>query len=267
MITSQHAKTGTLITFAQYAFVTLAGLRRQLVYSNTSVSSAFCLIKSRIEGFEEPDHPQGFRFVLLSPSSCLAHEFVEELQVYLTRRHTNLICTIAHENWHQHSGVITNVSSLEDNHKSTETDAIQCSIDGINEAGEPTGWKRSGIQVTHHETTIHSQANSEGVQLPGLVIHIHRRNQIIVYSSGDSPRLLLLKPDAGSRFSRFHKLRFKPTSVPLARYILQVIIFLCINLLNNIAFAYHVPMTVHIIFRSGGLVVNLILGSLINHRR
>ncbi|KAK2462301.1 hypothetical protein APHAL10511_005607 [Amanita phalloides] len=54
--------------------------------------------------------------------------------------------------------------------------------------------------------------------------------------------------------------RLKPRTVPLTPYLVQVGLFYLISLLNNAAFAYRVPMTVHIIFRSGGLIVSMLLG-------
>ena len=63
------------------------------------------------------------------------------------------------------------------------------------------------------------------------------------------------------------RLRLKPRRIPIARYAIQVLLFLLISLLNNAAFAYRVPMAVHIIFRSGGLVVNMLMGWIIEKRR
>ncbi|KAK0455785.1 UAA transporter [Desarmillaria tabescens] len=54
--------------------------------------------------------------------------------------------------------------------------------------------------------------------------------------------------------------RLAPTRIPISRYLIQVALFYIISLLNNAAFAYQIPMSVHIIFRSGGLVVSMILG-------
>jgi hypothetical protein len=54
--------------------------------------------------------------------------------------------------------------------------------------------------------------------------------------------------------------RLKPRKIHIASYAAQVFLFYAISLLNNAAFAYHIPMAVHIIFRSGGLVVSMILG-------
>ncbi|KAJ4471973.1 UAA transporter [Lentinula aciculospora] len=57
-----------------------------------------------------------------------------------------------------------------------------------------------------------------------------------------------------------HGLRLKPRRIPLMPYLIQVVLFYLVSLLNNAAFAYRIPMAVHIIFRSGGLVISMILG-------
>jgi UDP-xylose/UDP-N-acetylglucosamine transporter B4 len=61
--------------------------------------------------------------------------------------------------------------------------------------------------------------------------------------------------------------RLRARQIPLAPYALQVALFFTLSRLNNAAFAYDVPMPVHIVFRSGGVVVSLILGRLILGRR
>ncbi|KAG1739922.1 UAA transporter [Suillus paluster] len=53
--------------------------------------------------------------------------------------------------------------------------------------------------------------------------------------------------------------RLKKRKVPLLPYFIQV--------LNNAAFAYHIPMTVHIVFRSGGMIINMILGWMFTKKR
>ena len=52
-----------------------------------------------------------------------------------------------------------------------------------------------------------------------------------------------------------------PYTIPC---IVQVGLFYSISLLNNLAFGYSIPMPVHIIFRSGGLVISLLMGWLIS---
>lgn len=46
--------------------------------------------------------------------------------------------------------------------------------------------------------------------------------------------------------------RLKPRQVPLSQWMLQVLVMTAGSLLNNWAFAFSVPLTVQIIFRSGG---------------
>ena len=93
----------------------------------------------------------------------------------------------------------------------------------------------------------------------------HKLDVVLDVSAPDHPALLHPR---GSRFT-FNPLRYrlKRRRIPLARYAVQVLLFLLINLLNNAAFAYHVPMAVHIIFRSGGLVVNMLMGWAFEKRR
>ncbi|KAJ6617950.1 UAA transporter [Mycena sp. CBHHK59/15] len=61
--------------------------------------------------------------------------------------------------------------------------------------------------------------------------------------------------------------RFKPHRIPLTPYLVQVTLFYFISLLNNAAFSYRIPMSVHIIFRSGGLVISMLLGWLVAGKR
>lgn len=61
--------------------------------------------------------------------------------------------------------------------------------------------------------------------------------------------------------------RLRPRQIPITPYLVQVALFYAVSLLNNTAFAYRIPMAVHIIFRSGGLVINMIMGWLLRGKR
>ncbi|KAI0352744.1 UAA transporter [Trametes cingulata] len=61
--------------------------------------------------------------------------------------------------------------------------------------------------------------------------------------------------------------RLRARRTPLAPYLAQVALFYAVSLLNNAAFGYSIPMPVHIIFRSGGLVVSMLMGWLIAGKR
>ncbi|KAG2147950.1 UAA transporter [Suillus clintonianus] len=61
--------------------------------------------------------------------------------------------------------------------------------------------------------------------------------------------------------------RLKNRRVPLLPYFIQVALFFVLSTLNNAAFAYDIPMTVHIVFRSGGMIINMILGWIFTNKR
>lgn len=61
--------------------------------------------------------------------------------------------------------------------------------------------------------------------------------------------------------------RLKNRKIPLLPYFIQVALFFVLSTLNNAAFAYHIPMTVHIVFRSGGMIINMILGWMFTKKR
>jgi len=82
--------------------------------------------------------------------------------------------------------------------------------------------------------------------------------QFLVISLHGLPKFLI--------WTRFGP-RFRPRRVPFATYLAQVVLFYLVSLLNNAAFAYHIPMAVHIIFRSAGLVISMVLGWLISDKR
>lgn len=59
----------------------------------------------------------------------------------------------------------------------------------------------------------------------------------------------------------------KPRHIPLRHYLAQVVLFYLLSMFNNLAFSYNIPMSVHIIFRSGGLAINMLMGRLISGKR
>jgi UDP-xylose/UDP-N-acetylglucosamine transporter B4 len=61
--------------------------------------------------------------------------------------------------------------------------------------------------------------------------------------------------------------RLKPRQVPIAQWLLQVSTFASGTLLNNIVFAFNVPPTIQIVFRSAGLAVSMILGRFFMDKR
>ena len=58
----------------------------------------------------------------------------------------------------------------------------------------------------------------------------------------------------------------KPNRVPLRRWLVNIVLFFSINVLNNHAFSYSISVPVHIILRSGGSITTMIAGSLYGKR-
>ncbi|KAI1336405.1 UAA-domain-containing protein [Xylariaceae sp. FL0016] len=54
----------------------------------------------------------------------------------------------------------------------------------------------------------------------------------------------------------------RPNVVPLRRWIVNIVLFFAINVLNNHAFSYDISVPVHIILRSGGSITTMLAGSL-----
>lgn len=54
----------------------------------------------------------------------------------------------------------------------------------------------------------------------------------------------------------------KPNKVPIRRWLINIVLFFSINVLNNHAFSYDISVPVHIILRSGGSITTMLAGSL-----
>lgn len=67
-------------------------------------------------------------------------------------------------------------------------------------------------------------------------------------------------------FSQFDRDRppffLKPNRVPLRKWMINIVLFFSINVLNNHAFSYDISVPVHIILRSGGSITTMLAGSL-----
>lgn len=57
-----------------------------------------------------------------------------------------------------------------------------------------------------------------------------------------------------------------PNRVPLRRWVVNIVLFFGINVLNNHAFSYDISVPVHIILRSGGSITTMAVGYLYGKR-
>ncbi|RUP47666.1 hypothetical protein BC936DRAFT_145467 [Jimgerdemannia flammicorona] len=59
----------------------------------------------------------------------------------------------------------------------------------------------------------------------------------------------------------------KTRSIPWYRWAILVLFFFSVSVLNNAALAYHISVPLHIVFRSGGLIVNMAMGWFVLNKR
>lgn len=59
----------------------------------------------------------------------------------------------------------------------------------------------------------------------------------------------------------------KPRAIPLRNYFVMVTMFFLVSVVNNYALNFNIPMPLHMIFRSGSLIANMVLGIIILKKR
>lgn len=61
-------------------------------------------------------------------------------------------------------------------------------------------------------------------------------------------------------FDRKSPTLLKPNQIPIYRWLVQIVLFFSVSVLNNYAFGYNISVPVHIILRSGGSMTTLVIG-------
>lgn len=59
----------------------------------------------------------------------------------------------------------------------------------------------------------------------------------------------------------------KKPKIPLSKHVFLVMLFFCVQVINNYSFNFNISMPLQMIFRSGSLIANLVLGMIILKRR
>uniref|UniRef100_A0A3B3ZQQ5 Solute carrier family 35 member B4 n=1 Tax=Periophthalmus magnuspinnatus TaxID=409849 RepID=A0A3B3ZQQ5_9GOBI len=59
----------------------------------------------------------------------------------------------------------------------------------------------------------------------------------------------------------------KKTAIPISNYVIMVTMFFFVSVVNNYALNFNIAMPLHMIFRSGSLIANMILGIIILKKR
>ncbi|EJD00879.1 UAA-domain-containing protein [Fomitiporia mediterranea MF3/22] len=228
VITSQYPPAGTLITFAQFLFVALVGLRKQLILLPMRVARQDALRRVANMSFDA----QAKAISIYCPDDRLSRAFAQDLAPLVEG-------TLAHFGHEVQPG---------------------------NGNGDPfVRMKKEPLQIICDPTEQSNPSNSFKVLLQMDPVVSNKMDTVLDVSVPDQPSLLY--PRAARISLNPFQYRLKHRHIPLSRYAVQVLLFLLISLLNNAAFAYRVPMAVHIIFRSGGLVVNMLMGWAFEKRR
>jgi len=76
------------------------------------------------------------------------------------------------------------------------------------------------------------------------------------------------KDDTSTKPKTYNKLPFlKPMTIPLKYYLLMVMVFFTVSVVNNKALDYKIALPLHMIFRSGSLIANMLLGIILLSKR
>lgn len=259
LATSQNPHAGTLITFAQFLLVSLYGLRKHLVVAPVYVARKELLRLLVLSILE-----------LRSKKPAVEHVYV------------------AVEGPAQASLLFTDelVHEVQSSSHKLNLKCFSCTSD--------TGDASSRLDALLRPADSESVVFIHGPQLHTSGLHSQWDYSIFLSSSGDSwrkdrpsPSLVdssltvdimrptdpvVIVPNPGwfihwNLFQTIPRLRLRNRSIPISHWAIQVALFFLTSLLNNAAFGYNVPMAVHIIFRSSGLVINMLMGWLIDGQR
>ncbi|KAI5122168.1 hypothetical protein M0805_007066 [Coniferiporia weirii] len=263
VITSQYPPAGTLVTFAQFLLVALVGLRRQLVLLPRRVprDNVFKRVAASL-------HKSGVTNVAVHGQNVhVTRSFAQDLAAHLGGPPDgceNDVQKLSPPGASEDAPPVVYTISFRGPGRST----FDASMPDLATQAElvPSKIKANAApNVLLPPSVSVPQSISFKIVLQEGPLLSDTANMVLDISEADYPALLYPRDP---RFT-FNPLRYrlKPRRIPLARYAVQVLLFLLVSLLNNAAFAYHVPMAVHIIFRSGGLVVNMLMGWLFEKRR
>ena len=89
--------------------------------------------------------------------------------------------------------------------------------------------------------------------------HLVSATQFAFVTLYELPGQLEWKPPAIPILRSLFSVRLKRRLIPLHRWVIIVSLFFGVSFLNNLALAYNLPMPYHILFRSSGLVMSMIV--------
>ncbi|KAJ3360162.1 hypothetical protein GGF32_008627 [Allomyces javanicus] len=105
------------------------------------------------------------------------------------------------------------------------------------------------------------------VRIESSSTHLLTFAQFAFVSAVNLPRFLEPRPSTPSDPWWRPSWQLRPPVIPYAKWMVIVVAFTLVNVMNNLALAYKVPMPVHIVFRSGSLMVTMAINVLVARRR
>ena len=255
LATSQNPHAGSLITFAQFILVSIYGFWKHVTVVPVPTARKTLLRRVAAKIVEQHSTKTLARqrtYVAIEGSNSDA--FADELA-----HAVELLSHMPTQRFSCSNDVLPQLDGL------WVLDIPENSVvlvDGNNlHAGDfRTRWNYSVFLVSCHDIPIQGSHVSPPVD-SSLTVDISSQTHPIIVSA------LPTHFNPMDLLRMLTQIRLKKRSIPISRWGVQVALFLITSLLNNAAFGYAVPMTVHIIFRSGGLVVNMLLGYLVEGRR
>ena len=259
LATSQNPHAGSLITFAQFILVSVYGLWKHITVTPvpTTRKDLLCRVAARVVGqYSTTALPAQRIYVAIEGPTSNA--FADELghQIELSSHMPTLKRFSCSVNANDVLSQLGSLWSLD----LPETSLLLVDGEHLHVGDFRTRWDYSVLLVSPQDVLVQVPHGSPAMDY-SLTVDISSQTHPIIISPVPTQRSL---PGLLRSLTR---IRLRKRSIPISRWGVQVALFFITSLLNNAAFGYNVPMTVHIIFRSGGLVVNMLVGWLVERRR
>jgi solute carrier family 35 (UDP-xylose/UDP-N-acetylglucosamine transporter), member B4 len=290
-LTSQYPHAGTLITFFQFLLISLVGLPHHITFWPPKGNRKLITEKEAEEQLLQ-GAVNGILTTLHSHSSSplrvalICQQETSRLEAFSMSLKSTLRSEIGHDNIRFTSGHSTPVGTEMNGSILTSTDSeIASTVHEHESTSVILTEVTPEFATTSSDITVHIVDSSTVPSFPqprhdatsrviadvsGFSLVVLRPDQPPVFQTYAPPSQSAFMSWITSIYWRLSALpfpRLKARNLPLELYFIQITLFYVISRLNNAAFGYEVPMSVHIIFRSGGLIVSMLLGWLVAGKR
>jgi UDP-xylose/UDP-N-acetylglucosamine transporter B4 len=266
LFVADYPHAGTLSTFAQFTLISLIGLTRNLTCDKSVPATHFLaqlhtVLRNR----------RDIRILVRTneQDKLLLASFIDDL--------TGLILSKSPET-SVLSVPLRDLSTLSLSNVSNEAVFSTLSALPSSQHSNSSTRTKPDNPTSHKIVVVHGSNTSAQLDHITWDVCLRIENESTVFLSSRSVYFLshpntISEPPLGVHRSKYSfydpalppwwqlwNVRLKRPSIPIRSWIMQVILFFAVSLLNNLAFGYRVPMPIHIVFRSGGSVVNMIIG-------